>query len=307
MPGTISSKPDDLTARLSRVGLPTLGPTPEAQVNNSVELPPSPIPSSTPYPRRTSSASVGSTSEPLKSSSAFTLKGEIRHSTDLLIAEIVVDSKLYPVGYKVLITPHPQDNAKFISLEISRENGMELAPSASTTNLPISSNVYTIPASPLHSSGLNANRPLQHLLRLTLPTAQYQVSTVKDPLTSEIRTAPPKPQWFNDLHEKGFVVQVEIKPIITPALGVKKSDGGVSVKVGGTTVGIASEKESLTALGHDELQDDRVSRMPMLQRSADDGDSFPDELKESLSCKDLKHYRHHSLLLSDDQIHRAIR
>ncbi|KAG1838673.1 hypothetical protein C8R48DRAFT_782333 [Suillus tomentosus] len=159
MPG-ISSKPDDLTPRPSRVGLPTLGPTPEARANNSVELPPSPIPSSTPYPRRTSSVSVGSASEPLKSSSAFTLKGEIRHSTDLLVAEIVVDSKLYPVGYEVLITPRPRDNAKFISLEISRENDMEPASSASTTDLPISSSVYTIPALPLHSSGPNADRPI---------------------------------------------------------------------------------------------------------------------------------------------------
>lgn len=69
-------------------------------------------------------------------------------------------------------------------------------------------------------------------------------------------------------------------------LGVKKSDGGVIVKVGGTNVGIASEKESLTALGRDELQDDRVSRMPVLQRSADDRDFFPDELKEPLSRAD---------------------
>jgi hypothetical protein len=288
MAGTISGKPDDLTPRPSRVGLPTFSPTPEARANNPVELPTSPsIPLSAPYPRRTSSASVSSTSEPLKpSSSAFTLKGEIRHSIDLLVAEIVVDTKLYPVGYEVLITSRPRDNTKYISLETSRENDMELVSSASTTDLPISSSVYTIPASPLHSSGLNADRPPRHLLRLTLPTAQYQVSTVKDPLTGEIRTAPPKPQWFNDLHEKGFVVQVEIKPVMAPALGIKKSDGGVVVKVGGTNVGVASEKESLTALGRDELQDDRVSRMPILQRSADDGDSFPDEFKEPLSRAD---------------------
>lgn len=58
------------------------------------------------------------------------------------------------------------------------------------------------------------------------------------------------------------------------------------MKVGGTNVGVASEKESLTALGRDELQDDRVSRMSVLQRSADDSDLFPDELKEPLSRAD---------------------
>jgi hypothetical protein len=198
------------------------------------------------------------------------LKGEIRHSTDLLVAEIVVDSKLYPEGYEVLITSRPREITKFISLETlgsSRKDAAdsEGSSSASTSvDLPISSSVYTIPASPLHSSGLNADRPPRHLVRLTLPTAQYQVSTVKDPLTGETRSAPPKPQWFNDLHEKGFVVRVEIKPVVTPAPGVKS---GVVVKVGGASVGIASEKESLTALGRDELQDDRVSRMSVLQRS----------------------------------------
>ncbi|KAG1735947.1 uncharacterized protein EDB91DRAFT_1143690 [Suillus paluster] len=269
-----SSRTDETTPRPSRAGL-ALSPAPDARAS-PVDIPTSPsIPSHVPNPRRTSSASV----EPLKpSSSAFTLKGEIRHSTDLLVAEIVVDSKLYPEGYEVLIISRPRDNTKFISVESDT--------SSDSTDLPISSNVYTIPASPLHSSGLNADRPPRHLLRLTLPTAQYQVSTVKDPLTGETRSAPPKPQWFNDLHERGFVVRVEIKPVVTSALGAKKGDGGVAVKVGGANIGIASEKESLTALGRDELQDDRVSRMPVLQRSADDGDSFPDELKVPLSRAD---------------------
>ncbi|KAJ8587113.1 hypothetical protein M405DRAFT_853064 [Rhizopogon salebrosus TDB-379] len=292
MANATPSRPNEPIPRLSGVGLP-LSTTPDARANASGEVPASSsTPSlSSPNRRRASSASARSASgEPSKpSSSAFTLKGEIRHSTDLLVAEIVVDSKLYPEGYEVLITSRPREITKFISLETlgsSRKDAVDSEGSSSTStsvDLPISSSVYTIPASPLHSSGLNADRPPRHLVRLTLPTAQYQVSTVKDPLTGETRSAPPKPQWFNDLHEKGFVVRVEIKPVVTPAPGVKS---GVVVKVGGASVGIASEKESLTALGRDELQDDRVSRMSVLQRSADDGDSFPDELKVPLSRAD---------------------
>lgn len=305
MVNATSSRPDEITPRPSRVGLP-LGTVPDARANTSGEVPASPsTPSSSPSRRRASSASIRSVSAESKpSSSAFTLKGEIRHSTDLLVAEIVVDSKLYPEGYEVLITSRPRENAKFISLDTSSPSHQGDLPTSDSTssNLPISSTIYTIPASPLHSSGLNADRPPRHLVRLTLPTAQYQVSTVKDPLTGETRSAPPKPQWFNDLHERGFVVSVEIKPVVSSALGTKS---GMVVKVGGANVGIASEKESLTALGRDELQDDRVSRMQVLQRSvrpvitlmrkplpthlartADDGDSFPDELKVPLSRAD---------------------
>jgi len=273
MSNATSSRPDEVTPRPSRVGLPLGTPlASDVRANTSGEVPASPsAPSPSPNRRRTSSASARSTSteHSKPSSSAFTLKGEIRHSTDLLVAEIVVDSKLYPEGYEVLITSRPRENTRFISLESSSSSRKDDVDSDSSsgstsTDLPISSSVYTIPASPLHSSGLNADRPPRHLARLTLPTAQYQVSTVKDPLTGETRSAPPKPQWFNDLHERGFVVRVEIKPVATSALGTKN---GMVVKVGGVNVGIASEKESLTALGRDELQDDRVSRMPVLQRS----------------------------------------
>ncbi|OAX36541.1 hypothetical protein K503DRAFT_867510 [Rhizopogon vinicolor AM-OR11-026] len=283
MANATSSRTDETTPRPSRVGLP-LGSS-DARANISGEVPASPsTPSSPPNRRRTSSASARSNSAEalMPSSSAFTVKGEIRYSTDLLVAEIVVDSKLYPEGYEVLITSHPRENTKFISLE-TRKDDVDPSSNSASTDLPISSSVYTIPASPLHSSGLNADRLPRHLVRLTLPTAQYRVSTVKDPLTGETRSAPPKPQWFNDLHERGFVVRVEIKPVVTSASGLKS---GVAVKVGGANVGIASEKESLTTLGRDELQDDRVSRMQVLQRSADDGDSFPDELKAPLSRAD---------------------
>ena len=294
-----SGRIDDVTPRPGRMG-PPLSTAPDAQTNISGEVSASPsTSSSSPSRRRTSSASVRSASAELKSSSsAFTLKGEIKHSTDLLVAEIVVDSKLYPECYEVLITSRPRENTKFISLETSGD--LDSSTDSTSSDLPISSSIYTIPASPLHSSGLNADRPPRHLVRLTLPTAQYQVSTVKDPLTGETRSAPPKPQWFTDLHERGFLVRVEIKPAVTSALGSKS---GAVVKVCGANIGIAGEKESLTALGRDELQDDRVSRMPVLQRSvsialtrkpllthvarfADDEDSFPDELKVPLSRAD---------------------
>jgi hypothetical protein len=100
----------------------------------------------------------------------------------------------------------------------------------------------------------------RYLLKLTLPTAQYQISTVQDPLTGEIRSAPPKPQWFLDLQEDGVLVDIEIRPNSGPTW-----DGQV-ITVDGALVTVVNEKESLTAIGREELQDDRVSRMTLLSR-----------------------------------------
>ncbi|KAF9233743.1 hypothetical protein BU15DRAFT_90235 [Melanogaster broomeanus] len=226
-----AAKAEESTPRANRAALNSLGSTPEVPATSRPELRKSASPPrSTLNGRRTSSASVHSqSSERVKStsSSAFTIKGELKHSTDLIVAEIVVDTKLYPEGYDVTIT------------------------------------------------------------------SRYQVSTVQDPLTGETRGAPPKPQWLLDLQDPGFVVEVEIRPFGGDGggggarkNGASGNGGGIVVTVDGVVVGVSGEKESLTALGRDELQDDRVSRMPVLQRSADDGEGFPDELTVPLARAD---------------------
>ncbi|KIK93150.1 hypothetical protein PAXRUDRAFT_829255 [Paxillus rubicundulus Ve08.2h10] len=312
--GVGAGKADESTARANKVTPNSLVSTPEVRPSGRTEFPSSAP--TTQNPRRTSSASASSpSSEGIKpsSSSAFTIKGELKHTTDLIVAEMVVDTKLYSEGYNVKITSRVREATKFVPLP-STTTSLDQAPgnivpplgtgsmptknsNSDTRVLPISSSVYTVPASPLHSAGLNADRPPRHLLRLTLPTAQYQVSTVQDPLTGETRGAPPRPQWFLDLQERGFVVQVEIRPrggaggsgdLSGGGVRKNRNGGGAVVTVDGVVVGVAGEKESLTALGRDELQDDRVSRMLTLHRSADDGDVFPDELKVPLARAD--HY-----------------
>jgi hypothetical protein len=182
-------------------------------------------------------------------SSAFTLRGEIRHSTDLLVGEVVVDSRLYPGGYAVALRSHIRfATTQHISLDSTRDLGDSCV-------LPLAYAVYTMPSSPLHSSGLNADRPTRHLIRFTLPTAQYQISTVHNPLTGETQVAPPKPKWLVDLQERGAVVRVEVKPT-----------DRVGVWVEGNEVRVLGEKESLTGLGREELVDDRMGRMALLSR-----------------------------------------
>ena len=244
----------------------------------------------TPMLRRMTSAAVLGGRSPSRerslrsASSAFTVRGEVRQAADLLVAEVVVDSKLYPEGYHVQLRSRLHDPSKPISLlpavattTPAGDGGATITtattvPESSPAFLPLVYTVYTLPSSPLHSSGLAVDHPPRHLLRLMLPTAHTQISTLLDPLTGETRAPPPKPQWFLDLSEKGAVIEVEIRPAtqLVAAAGSGKrtrSDDGATVTIDGVAVKVEGEKESLTSLGREELQDDRVAWMAVLSRS----------------------------------------
>jgi hypothetical protein len=124
----------------------------------------------------------------------------------------VVDSKLYPEGYEVHLRSRPHDTKKPISLLYSTAIATATAATAALSDttgegkvaataselepaevqfLPLTHTVHMLPSPPLHSPGLAVDHPPQHLLRLILPIAQMQISTLLDPLTSETRVPPP--------------------------------------------------------------------------------------------------------------------
>ena len=243
----------------------------------------------TPMRRRVTSAAVIGGRSPSSerslrvTSSAFTVRGEVRQAADLLVAEVVVDSKLYPEGYQVRLRSKPYDANMPISLLPAAVTTPATTGDSTTASaqvavqseppeppfLPLKYTVHTLPSSPLHSSGLAVDHPPRHLLRLMLPTAQTQISTLLDPLTGETRAPPPKPQWMLELCEKGAVIEVEIQPA-TPSLaiggGKKARGGGATVMIDGIVVEVEGEKESLTSVGREELQDDRVAWLAVLSR-----------------------------------------
>ncbi|KAJ3918713.1 hypothetical protein F5877DRAFT_42008 [Lentinula edodes] len=275
--------------------------------------------------QRERTASVSNSGFRGRSSSAFTLKGEVRHTTDLLVGEVVIDSKLYPEGYIITL--------KSKTLKITGKEGKGVKegerpsisspsspsiPPASNSNLnsdsellghqlPLSYTLHTIPLSPLHSSGsgmgtgtssdshytydYESESPTRHLLKLTLPTAQYCVSTIQDPLTGETQVAPPKPSWLLEMEEGGAVVYVEVKPVQKDADGVGMVKGKVWVVdgrngVNDSKVAVVGEKESLTTLGREELLDDRVSKMSILLRATNESEALPDDLKTPVGIAD---------------------
>ncbi|KAF8647755.1 hypothetical protein AX16_006590 [Volvariella volvacea WC 439] len=285
-------------------------------------------------------------------SSAFTVKGEVRPSTDFLVGEIVIDSKLYPEGYSVslkswlrsgalkersgkigasavagklpllsLSSPNAKSSSASSAVNAAKQNGA--ADNANSAALPLGYTIHTMPSSPLHSSSLNAEGPTRHLLRLTLPTAQYQISTVRDPLTGEMQSAPPMPDWLlqllPDWHNDessapsssaspapstssspvqslpwagGAIVEVEIRPESGAKVGNSTSQGSTKggvvsmVTIDGKEVAVLNDKESLTSLGREELLDDRVSRMAILSRMPNEAEPLPEELKTSLAIAD---------------------
>ena len=236
---------------------------------------PSLIPS--PLRRRTGSSSSNSVLDVLPdtslrgraSTSAFTLKGEVRPSTDLLVAELVIDSKLYPDGYDVILRSrmHTRSEIGHAGRGLGEYVPLNSAHLSTSTEesvdnvLPFAYTIYTVPPSPLHSSGLNEGQSSsRHLLKLSLPTAQYQISTMRDPLTGEMRGAPPRPSWLIEMQEGGAIVDVEVRPLDS---GERKQG---RVRVDGREVEVVGEKESLTNLGREELLDDRVSKMGVLSR-----------------------------------------
>ncbi|KAF8888095.1 hypothetical protein BD779DRAFT_1611394 [Infundibulicybe gibba] len=250
--------------------------------------------SSSPTPTPTQSALRGRSS-----TSAFTSKGEVRPPSDMVVAELVVDAKTYPEGYRVVLLSQMRRNTGYFTSTLSE---------APELKLPLHCTIHTIPSSPLHSSHLLPTTPSSPSM-VILPTAQYQLSAVKDPLTGEVRGGKEWPKWYEGLQciagDKfgGAVVGIEVQPspdAPSPsngaAVGSKAAGGSIEkgkdvVTVVGTdgvasTVDIIGEKESLTSIGREELLDERVGKMGVLSRLPNEAEPLPDELKIPLAVAD---------------------
>lgn len=219
---------------------------------------------------------------------AFSSKGEVRQA-DLMVMEVVIDSKKFLSGkYLYVVDVKARRRLKREGLmtgAIPLGNEGEFTGKGASSNpslssreyllLPFGYSLHTMPSSPLHSSGLSSEAPSRHLLRVTLPTAQYLVNSFWDPLTGEMRDPPPKPEWMKVLEEGdeeqhgGIVVDIVVYPSEEKEGASKKSNKErlrQMVLINGKEVGVVGEKEGLSGLGREELLDDRVAKMGVLSR-----------------------------------------
>jgi len=223
--------------------------------------------------------------------SAFSSKTEVRQA-DLVVMEVVIDSKMFQGGrylYAVDVKARKRRKSEWLFKAgaiplgnegklTGKENETKSTDPASSSSLsaleylhpPFGYALHTMPSSPLHSSDLSSESPSRHLLRVTLPTAQYLVSSFWDPLTGEVRDPPPKPEWMKILEGVdqcgGIVVDVVVYPSEEKEGASKKERLRQNVLINGREVGVVGEKESLSSIGREELLDDRVAKMGVLSR-----------------------------------------
>lgn len=239
--------PSQITPRPSRSGLPSRPTSPETARRRRVEGHMSPSP--TRRHRRISSVtsetqSLGHRSrskEPIiNSSSTFSIGRDTRFNgpSDFVIAELAVDLRAYPDGYEVQLASRTFSVGNPPrTLLLSQINANETL----NGDLPVGHNVYVLPPSPLYTTSTGGEAPVRHLVRYTLPTAQYEVPAVEDPLTGEIRSAPLKPEWYKDLEEKGncALIRISVKPLSED----KMVTGKKLVFINGSQAYNGSEKE----------------------------------------------------------------
>jgi hypothetical protein len=202
-----------LASRRRKDSLPmSLPGSPYADASGAVTAPTSP-PRSPPVspvrvPWHTQTVRPRSTSRSM--SGAGSLAGAFvpRAPGDWLVAELVLDARLYPAGCAVTVRSAPRVAGAPTPLAL---------PDAGTAEVPVVASVHALPASALHAGA-------RYALRLAVPTAQFQRAPLRDPLTGEARVPPARPAWLAGLHERGAVLDVRVTPLPKDA-GADKDSG----------------------------------------------------------------------------------
>lgn len=170
-------------------------------------------------------------------------------SLDLILGELVLDTKLYPNGYIITVKSFLKDlttTNNVLSLS-------SLIPTSST--LPILCSCHELPPTALHSSGLNTDAPRRQLLRFTLPTAQYEKVT-DDPLSLHDLA---RPSWLSDLEMYGAVIEISISSV------EDKNIKTPTISFNGSSLEVMKEKDSSRLL-RKELDNERLGYLPCLSR-----------------------------------------
>ncbi|GAB1518669.1 hypothetical protein RhiTH_001733 [Rhizoctonia solani] len=175
------------------------------------------------------------------------------NSEGLIVAEFIIDPRLFPGGYDITTT------STFLSEKSTQPISLLTHDDSSTTTtriIPLRAQVFTLPVSPLRASAATTTPPSRQLVRISLPTTPQTIPEVLDPLTGETRRGPEQPEWKQRLANEHAIVKVSIGP----------STIKDKIRVDGNLMDVLSEKKSIVALGRAALEDDHVG-YPLLGRS----------------------------------------
>lgn len=167
---------------------------------------------------------------------------------DYLLAEIVVSYEDYKQGYAVTTEMRATD---------AEAEGGQVAfdITSSPTVFPVRMSVHELRATTLSSMTASSHQKRQHLLRFTLPTAQF-TNPLTDPLRDGFR--PTYPAWYQQLTLSSCLLSVKIEQI-ADAGSVRR------ILLNGTEVVSQSAQQSKAVLDARE-EDDWSLRLPRLSR-----------------------------------------
>ncbi|KAG9032644.1 hypothetical protein FRB95_001154 [Tulasnella sp. JGI-2019a] len=242
---------------------------------------------STPSAIRSTSPSRSTTNDSSRSllSSGGDSDADRAGAGDIVVAEITINPEAYPGGYRVQTMA-----SLWASVEGSTEPlriGVPLftsRPPPTGMHFPLAAHIYTVPSSTLLSA-MSDKPTARHLLRLTLPTAQYSAFPILDPLTGETTMPPTKPSWLAGLERRGVVVEIQISGVLGDIVTTKGTPRKITFN--GKDVAIFSERKSVSLLGRDVLEDDGALSIPLLSRTTipTGQPSLPSELSEPLAIE----------------------
>ncbi|KAJ1306404.1 hypothetical protein OPQ81_007409 [Rhizoctonia solani] len=170
------------------------------------------------------------------------------NSQGLIVAEFIIDSRLFPGGYDITTT------SMFLPEGCIQPVPLIMPDDASTTTtriLPLRTQIFTLPLSPLRASAVTTTPPSRQLIRISLPSTPQTMPEVLDP-----------PYWRD-----------------APRAGAAGMEAEASQRARHCSRQYwASEKKSIVALGRAALEDDHVG-YPLLSRSrVGDGPKIPNSL-----------------------------
>jgi hypothetical protein len=130
-----------------------------------------------------------------------------RGRRDLVVCEIFIGHGMIKQGADISI----RGIALPVALHSSRtsESIMSYDLPQQQLDLPFNVSIIALAPSVLQSASLDPSAVARHLLRVTLPTSEYE-APITDPLTGKSAPAP-RPRWYLDLLNDGAVVQLKMK------------------------------------------------------------------------------------------------
>jgi hypothetical protein len=134
-----------------------------------------------------------------------------RGRRDLVVCEIHVGQSMIKAGAEISIRGIGLPVALHSSDVASRQSDSIMSYNLPQQQLDLPFNVSVIALAPsvLQSASLDPSASARHLLRVTLPTSEYE-APITDPLTGKSAPAP-RPRWYLDLLNDGAVIQLKMK------------------------------------------------------------------------------------------------